>query len=242
MNNVTLLLASALSLSACIGDGSTSLAQMSDATVELDASNADPSSDPGQLDAVLEVRISSPACPQLRDDAVATLDGRPLEIVDYGGSYRDISGSGCDQIWLRLERPEPRPPGTTSLLTIADPTDTWTVAVDNLEATDLAVAVDRSAGRLTVTNRLATLLTYGSLELSSNHVAVATWSVGSDGISQGTATSRIDANRIVATLPAALTGDLLQVRTTRKEPASRCEGPATCSVFIRDSAAIPFTQ
>ena len=242
MKNVTLLLASALSLSACIGDGSTSLAEMSGATVELDASNADLSSDPGQLDAVLEVRISSPACPQLRDDAVATLDGRALEIVDYGGSYREISGSGCDRVWLRLERPEPRPPGTTSLLTIADPTGTWTIAVENLEATDLAVAVDRAAERLTVTNRLATSLTYGSLELSSNHVAVGTWSVGSDGISQGTAKSRIDANRIVATLPATLTGDLLRVQTTRQETPSRCEGPATCSVFIRDSAAIPFTQ
>ena len=240
MNNVTLLLASVVSLSACIGDDSTSLAEMPDATVSILASNGHWSTDPAARSPVLDLVISSPDCPRLRDDAVATLDGRAFEVFGRGGRYKDIlSDSGCDNIWLRIQ-PEPRAPGTTSTVTIADPTATWTIAVANLEATDLVVASDRNAGRVVVTNRLASSLETAVLQLDANGVAVAVWSINSDGFTQGTAPIRIDANRVVADLPGTVTGDVLHVQTSRPLTASRCEGPASCSVGVEDNAAIPF--
>lgn len=232
-------MASSLSLTACTAD-STSLAEMQDATVQVVASNGHWSPDPAERAPVLDLVISSATCPKLRDDAVASLDGRTVEVVGRGGRYDDIIGSGCDQISLRLVQQGPRPPGTTSTLTISDPTATWTIAVPNLEATDLVVAADKAAGRIVVTNRLASTLSTAYLVLSANHTAVAAWSIASDGYTEGTAPIRLDANRVVADLPGTLAGDLLQVSTTRDVVASRCEGPATCHVSIEDSAAIPF--
>lgn len=231
MSKVLALLAAA-PLAACTTDTPpTPLAQLSGARVDLTTANEAKLIEPG-FTAYTTLTIEGPDgdCIRLGDDVTADLDGVRMEVDGRGGPWSNWGESGCDLASFRL--PAPTAAHGTSTLLIRDSATTWTITGLDLFTNDFAVVDTPIAGEhARVVWQSASTIdngAYGQFEQNGNVMFNDTFNAAG--------------NAIDIALPAGISGEgTLSINAARSVTATRCDGPATCTLYITAGADLPVT-
>ena len=175
------------------------------------------------------IALETPDCASLDVDAVVTFAGARLPIPDA------VDASGCTLNEFSLERPA----APTATLTIADPSDTWTIAFPRPHDGDLALEDPPVAGATTtIVWRNGPQIFEGYVNLDRvDGDRVFGESMGDPGIrfpaSPGN-TVDIDVPadavpRVIATI--WMVGEIdLGSAIARGTETARCDGPASCHI------------
>ncbi|MBV8759644.1 MAG: hypothetical protein JO257_20310 [Deltaproteobacteria bacterium] len=231
MSKVLVLLAAA-PLAACSTDTPpTPLAQLSGTSVDLTTTNEAKLIQPG-FTAYTTLTIAGPEgdCIKLGDDVTADLDGVHMEVDSRGGPWSNWGDSGCELPSFRL--PEPTAANGTSTLLIRDSATTWTITGVDLFTNDFALVDAPIAGEhaRVVWQSASTIANgaYGQFEQNGNVMFNDVFNAAG--------------NTIDIALPAGVTGaGTLSINAARSVPATRCEGPATCTLYITAGADLSTT-
>ena len=231
MSKVLVLLAAA-PLAACTTDTPpTPLAQIAGARIDLTTVNEAKLIEPG-APAYTTLTIEGPDgdCIRLGDDVTADLDGVRMVVDDRGGPWNNWGVSGCDLASFRL--PEPTTAHGTSTLLVRDAATTWTIRGDDLFANDFAVVGAPVAGEhaRVVWQSAGTIDSgaFGQFEQNGNVMFNDAFTTAG--------------NTIDIAVPAGISGaGTLSINAGRVAPATRCDGPAVCTLFIAAGADMPVT-
>lgn len=228
-----LVLVAAAPLAACADTPPTPLAQMQAATVDLTTANDAKLIDP-QFPAVTRLTITAGDCVRIGDDVTVDVDGVRMQLVSQGGPWNNFGESGCDDVSFELATP-PGNRGTNTVL-VRDSATTWTISGVDLFANDFALVGTPVAGQQArVVWQSADSIESGAYaQFQQGSTVMFTTSVDVRG--------GAPANAIEVPLPAGITGaGTLSINAGRTTTATRCDGPATCTLDISAGADLPLT-
>lgn len=235
MSKILVLLAAA-PLAACTTDTPvTPLAQYKGATLTLQTANDAKLIEPGSP-APTRLTISPPDgdCVRVGDDVTADLDGVRMTAASRGGAWSSIDESGCDDVEFDLEG-VPASNGTDTLL-VRDSATTWTISGVDLFANDFVLGDAPIAGqRAHITWSNAAAIDDGAyVQFEQNGTVMFDAYKATDVATTG--------NVIAVALPTEFTGEgTLSINAARTVTATRCDGPATCTLTVGAGADLPAT-
>lgn len=234
---VIALVAAACPLAACTSDSPpTALDQYTGARVTLQTMHEAQQIEPGvPTNTTLTISPPAGACLRIADDVTADLDGVRMTVTTRGGAWRDIDASGCDDASFSLDHPL----ATTgpSTLLIRDANTTWTITGDNLFANDFTLADAPVAGQ-------HTHIVWGTAQTIDDgaYVQLEQGSTVVYDTAQSETAVTAQGNVIDLAMPANVTGEVtMSLNSARTAPATRCDGPATCTLQVFAGADLPVT-
>ncbi len=170
-------------------------------------------------------------CVVLSADATATFDGIPMTYASRGGYQPAIDDPTCAGIQFTLDSATTQP-GQLSTIVIRDASATWTIEARDLLTNDFALQSP------VVPGAPATIAWASAPSIDNAFVQVlrsrGAYAVQSDGTIAG--------NAVSFDIPQSDFGTgTLSIDASRTAIATRCDGPASCSITVAGGADFPIT-
>jgi hypothetical protein len=182
--------------------------------------------------------ILATGCPTLDDGVIATFDGQPMSLVSAGGEETSFyDGTTCTAIQFDLVGAANKPRGTVSTLRIVDGRGTtWTVEGQDLMTDDLALVTPPVTGQDAVVSwTIADDIESADADLWLGGHDVS-WS---NGVLADPALA-INGNTVRIPIPSMVSGmGIFSIEVDWNPVATRCEGPAGCSLEMTASKNFP---